>query len=162
MSAISIPFSQYIDFMIAIFDAWLEVDDPEIEIRDIQSVINLLLGGTMRECIYMGRCDEFVTIYPNGAIYGCDTFPKTPVLCFGSVKEDPLVVRSKARLKSFQELAKKRKDACRECGWHYVCKGGCAKDHYASLESHQPLKEHCTELIRYFEHISTKLKKYDI
>ena len=43
--------AQYADFMIAIFDLWLELDDPEVEIRDIQNVVSLILGGNKRECI---------------------------------------------------------------------------------------------------------------
>lgn len=162
MSLISISFSQYIDFMIAIFDAWIELDDPSIEIRDIQSVVNLLLGGTARECIYMGQCDQFVTVYPDGSIYGCDSFPKTPSLYFGSVTEDPAIVKSNPRLKAFQETTRARKESCKECAWYFICKGGCAKDRYINLESREPLKDHCKELIRYFEHISAKIKKHNL
>lgn len=160
LSTLSISFSQYIDFMIAIFDLWLEFDDPEVEIRDMQSVVNLLLGGNMRECIYMGQCEQFVTVYSDGSIYGCDTFPKTPELSFGSVFEDPSSVRSRPKLTSFQETMKKRNERCKVCKWYHICKGGCAKDHYTSLASLDPIDKHCKELIRYFEHISAKLKEY--
>ena len=162
VSSLVISPAQYADLMIAIFDLWLELDDPEIEIRDIQSVVSLILGGNKRECIYMGQCDQFVTVYSDGSIYGCDSFPKTDALRFGSVFDKPTVVRSNLRLQSFRKLLEKRKELCRTCNWYFICKGGCAKDCYEQLNSVEPLSEVCENLQRYFEHISTKIRSYDL
>lgn len=153
---------QYADFMIVIFNLWLELDDPEVEIRDIQSVVSLILGGNRRECIYMGQCDQFVTVYSDGSIYGCDSFPKTDALYFGNVLDEPIKVKSNARLQNFRELLEKRKEYCRTCDWHFICKGGCAKDCYKQLDSVEPLSEVCENLKRYFEHISAKIRSYDL
>jgi uncharacterized protein len=162
VSSVAISPAQYANFMIAIFDLWLELDDPEVEIRDIQSVVNLILGGNKRECIYMGQCDQFVTVYSDGSMYGCDSFPKADNLCFGSVFDEPTVVRSNSRLQTFRELLEKRKEFCRTCGWYFICKGGCAKDYYEQLSSIEPLSEVCENLQKYFEHISTKIRSYDL
>ncbi len=162
VSSLVISQAQYADFMIAIFDLLLELDDPEVEIRDIQSVVSLILGGNKRECIYMGQCDQFVTVYPDGSIYGCDSFPKTDELCFGSVFDEPTAVRSNSRLQTFRKLLEKRKEFCRACDWYFICKGGCAKDCYEQLNSVEPLSEVCKNLQRYFKHISTKIRSYDL
>ncbi|MGB9726744.1 MAG: radical SAM protein [Minisyncoccia bacterium] len=162
VSSLVISPAQYADFMIDIFDLWLELDDPEVEIRDIQSVVSLILGGNRRECIYMGQCDQFVTVYSDGSIYGCDSFPKTDTLHFGSVLDEPIKVKSNARLQSFRELLEKRKEHCRTCDWYFICKGGCAKDCYEQIDSVEPLSEVCENLKRYFEHISAKIKSYDL
>jgi len=162
VSALAISPEQYTDFMIAIFDLWLELDDPEVEIRDIQSVVNLLLGGNKRECIYMGRCDQFVTVYSDGSIYGCDSFPKTNVLHFGDVLDKPSKVRSDPQLKNFRETMEKRKKHCQACEWHFICKGGCAKDCYANLNAVEPLSEVCENLKRYFAHISARIKSHGL
>lgn len=154
--------AQYADFMIAIFDLWLEFDDPEVEIRDIQSVVSLILGGNKRECVYMGQCDQFVTVYSDGSIYGCDSFSKTGVLYFGSVLNEPAVVKSNSRLQSFRKLLRERKDRCQACDWYFICQGGCAKDCYEQLDSVEPLGEICENLKRYFGHISDKIRSYDL
>ena len=154
--------AQYIDFMIAIFDLWLELDDPEVEIRDIQSVINLILGGNKRECIYMGQCGRFVTVYSDGSIYGCDSFSKIDALHFGSVLNEPVKVRSNSRLQNFRERLEKRKESCRTCAWYFICNGGCAKDCYAKMDSVKPLSEVCKNLKRYFEYISARIKFYGL
>ena len=162
VSSLVISPAQYADFMINIFDLWLELDDPEVEIRDIQSVVSLILGGNRRECIYMGQCDQFVTVYSDGSIYGCDSFPKTDTLRFGSVFDEPIKVKSNARLQSFRKLLEKRKEHCRTCDWYFICKGGCAKDCYKQLDSVEPLNEVCENLKRYFAHISDKIRSYNL
>lgn len=162
LSTITIPFGKYIDFMTTIFDLWVAVDDPEIEIRDIQSVVNILMGGTFRECIYMGKCDNFVTVYHDGSIYSCDSFPKKESLRFGNVFEEPSKIMTNPNLKTFQEMVGTRDKYCRSCSWYFICKGGCAKDHYSKIDSFEPIKEHCEELKRYFYYISTKLRNYNL
>lgn len=161
MSSLVVSPTQYTDFMIAIFDLWLELDDPEVEIRDIQSVVNLILGGNKRECIYMGWCDQFVTIYSDGSIYGCNSFPKTDTLRFGNILDEPAIVRSNSCLQNFQRLLEKRKEHCRTCNWYFICKGECAKDCYEQLDSVEPLSEVCENLKRYFGYISAKIGSYD-
>ncbi len=162
VSSLTISPAQYADFMIAIFDLWLEIDDPEVEIRDIQSVVSLILGGNKRECIYMGQCDRFVTVYHDGSIYSCDSFSKTDALHFGNILDKPDMVKSNSHLKNFQELQKKRKEGCQACDWYFVCKGGCTRNCYEQFDSIEPLSEVCENLKRYFEHISTKIRSYDL
>lgn len=162
ISSLIISPAQYADFMIAIFDLWLELDDLEVEIRDIQSVVSLILGGNKRECIYMGQCAQFVTVYSDGSIYGCDSFPKTDALHFGSVLDESVIVRSNSHLQSLQALLRKRKESCQTCDWYFICKGGCAKDCYKQIDSVEPLSEVCENLQRYFEHISTKIGSYGL
>ncbi len=162
VSGITISPAQYADFMITIFDLWLEVDDPAVEIRDIQSVVSLILGGNKRECIYMGQCDQFVTVYSDGSIYGCGSFSKTDNLYFGSVLDEPSIVRSNSRLQIFRDLLEKRRKFCRACDWYFICKGGCAKDCYEYLDSVKPLSKVCENLQRYFRHISGRIRSYNL
>lgn len=162
VSSLVISPAQYADFMIAIFDLWLELDDPEVEIRNIQNIVNLILKKNKRKYIYMEQCDQFVTVYSDGSIYGCDSFPKTNNLRFDSVFDEPTAVRSNSRLQTFRELLEKRKEFCRACDWYFICKGGCAKDCYEQLNSVEPLSEVCKNLQRYFKHISTKIRSYNL
>jgi len=162
VSSLAISPTQYTDFMIAIFDLWLEADDQEVEIRDIQSVVDLMLGGNKRECIYTGQCGRFATIYSDGSIYGCDSFSKTDAVYFGSILDEPAIVRSNSNLRIFQETIRKRRSYCHNCNWHFICKGGCASDGYERLDSIEPLDDACKNRKRYFEHISTKIRSYGL
>ena len=153
---------QFTDFMIAIFDYWLELDDPEIEIRDIQSVVNVLLGGRVRECVYMGRCEQFATVYSDGSIRACDSFPKSESTHFGSVTEEHKTVRNNPNLKTFEHIIMERKKSCWGCSWYFMCQGGCMKDNYLNLGSRTPRKEVCRNLKRYFSHIRNRLEAYGL
>jgi uncharacterized protein len=160
VSAFTISSRQYFDFMIAIFDLWLELDDPGVEIRDIQSVVNLLLGGNKRECIYMGQCDRFVTVYRDGSICSCDSFQKIDALNFGSVLDKATMVRSNSNLERFQKVLRERREQCRSCECYSLCKGGCTKDYYLQLDPNES-KGICENQKRYFAHISNKVKSYN-
>jgi len=154
---------QYYDFMISVFDCWLRLDDPEVEIRDIQSVVNLILGGHIRECIYMGQCDQFATVYADGSIYCCDSFPRVENFCFGSVFDEPKKIASNTNLRYFQKLLELRKKHCKSCEWYFVCKGGCLREHYEYNNSRVRLMDDvCINLKRYLEHISDKLGFYNL
>lgn len=162
ISSLVVSPAQYTDFMIAIFNLWLELDDPKVEIRDIQSVVNLILGGNKRECIYMGQCDQYVTIYSDGSIYACDSFPKTDDLHFGSVFDKPGSIQFKPQLQTFREQIKRRKEFCCACNWYFICKGGCTKDYYGLPYGIKPASEICDNLQRYFNYISTKIRSYGL
>lgn len=155
---LAISTSEYFDFMVKIFDLWLELDDTEVEIRDIQSVVNLILGGNRRECINMGNCDRFVTVYSNGSIFSCDSFPRSEKLSFGNVSEGYESFRLNPKLVEFQRILKKRSDRCRDCKWYNICRGGCAKDYYEHLESIEPIDEVCRSRKRYLEYLSEKTR----
>jgi uncharacterized protein len=162
MGQLVISPAEYYDFMIKIFDLWLELDDSEIEIRDIQSVVSLLLGGNRRECINMGNCDRFVTVYSDGSIYSCDSFPKVNELRFGTVFEIQDPIRPNPQLQIFQDLIEKRKEYCHSCKWYSICQGGCAKDYYEQLDSIRPLDKVCKSRKKYLEYISVKISSYNI
>lgn len=162
VSVLAVSPRQFYNFLITVFDSWLELDDQEVEIRDVQSVVNLLLGGNRRECVYMGQCDQFVTIYHDGSIYGCDSFPKTKSSYFGNILDEPSKIRSSIQLNHFKEIAEKRKKHCQRCDWYYICKGGCASDCYASPNASEPLNDVCESLKWYFEHISNRIRSYGL
>lgn len=162
VSSLTISPAQYADFMISIFNLWLKLDDSEVEIRDIQSVVNLILGGSQRECIYMGKCDQFVTVYSDGTIYACDSFPKIDKFLFGNVRDNSNIIKANASLQRFKDLLKSRQEHCQGCEWYHICRGGCAKDCYSGFDDIKPIDEICESLKRYFQHISATINSYDL
>jgi hypothetical protein len=55
--------------LIGIFSKWLELDDPEVEIREIKSIVNLMLGGDFRECMFADECHKYFTVYPENILW---------------------------------------------------------------------------------------------
>lgn len=163
----NIPFSitqrQYAKFLLNVFKRWIEIDDPEIEIRDIKSIVNLLLGGDFRECVYMGRCDKFATVYSDGSIYGCDSLPKSPSFYFGNVNEDPLIIRKGENILRFSSLIDDRKkNLCSSCEWKKICRGGCLQDYSPDILDLNSKNLACSDLKFFFKETEKVLKRYDL
>ncbi|MFA5092316.1 MAG: radical SAM protein [Candidatus Paceibacterota bacterium] len=153
-------YEQYYDFLIQIFDEWISIDDVSVNIQNIQTVVNLLLGGIERECVYMGKCSNFVTVYSDGAIYACDSFPKKQKYFFGNIITN-CYSNNSSRLK---DVIQKRKECCKKnkCNWFYICQGGCSKDFYGNLSVIKPKKHICLNQQKYFAYIKNTIDKFDL
>ena len=152
----------FAQFMIDVFDTWLALDDPEVEIRDIQTVVGLVLGGRMRECIYLGQCQQFATVYADGSVYACDSFERGDALRFGTIHDAPAEVRASPQLTFLTGIMQRRRRQCAPCRWYWICRGGCMRDGYSGLDAVEPNDEVCQSLQRYFEHIVSRLESYGL
>ncbi len=156
----SITSERYVDFLLAIFKKWLEVDDPEIEITNIKSIVDILLGGNFRECVYMGECYHYVTVYGDGSIYACDTLSQYDFLYFGNVKDANYNNYNFSRFVDFVEL---QKESCKPCGWFKTCKGGCLQDRTLCSDMSRITKNaSCDSLKRFYSEVSSALKQYNL
>jgi len=153
----AISAKQYVDFLIQIFNLWLKIDDPDLEIRDIKSVVNLLLGGEFRECTFIGRCDQFATVYSDGSIFACDRFVNESHFRFGTVFESYLEILERKHFQDFLIMMKKAREPCKSCRWHFLCNGGCLVDQVGTENS-----DVCKANQKLFEEIETSLKKYGL
>ncbi|MDP2947014.1 MAG: SPASM domain-containing protein [Nanoarchaeota archaeon] len=156
----SITPNQYVDFLLAVFKKWLEIDDPEIEIRNIKSVIDILMGGNFRECVYMGACYNYVTVYGDGSIYACDALSQHDFLCFGNVKNR---IFENQNFSKFIEFIETQKRSCRSCRWFDICRGGCLQDRKIGLDSNGVVENvSCASLKRFYSEIYSVLGHYDL
>lgn len=156
----SIGSGRYTEFLLKVFKRWIEVDDPEIEIRDIKSVVNIMMGGNYRECVYMGRCDKFVTIYKDGSIYACDSLPKIDCLCFGDANGSFLSFeKSLMKFKRNIDLVKR---GCGKCDWFKICNGGCLQNQKINLISGKMVNCCCRDLKKFFGEIFCVLSNYGL
>jgi len=152
----------YADFFIKLLDKWLELDNPEIEIREIKSIINVMLGGDIRECCFAGECHRYLTIYPDGSVYSCDSLPHTENYYFGniqngldSIKHSFGLIRMRNRITDLQRR-------CNHCEWFNVCKGGCLQDYYPDIWLNNTKNEFCGDLQRMFKTVKAILKQYKL
>jgi len=156
----SITADQYIDFLLVIFRKWLEIDDTELEILDIKSVIDILLGGNFRECVYTGTCYNYVTVYSNGSIYACDALAQHDFLHFGNVKDFNYSSRNFSKFVNFVKL---QRNSCKACKWFNVCRGGCLQDRTLKTAMNQITSNaSCDSLKRFYSEIASTLKQYNL
>lgn len=156
----SITPNQYVDFLLGTFRRWLEIDNPKIEIRNIKSIIDILMGGNFRECVYMGACYNYVTVYSDGSIYACDALGQRNFLCFGNIKSR---VAKNQNFSKFIKFVETQKKLCMPCKWFNVCRGGCLRDRKIDLDPNDTAKnDSCVSLKRLYSEIFSVLRRYDL
>jgi uncharacterized protein len=156
----SISIDEYIDFLIKIFDLWIEKDDLDLEIRDIKSAVDIFLGGNFRECVYLGKCEQFATAYSDGSIFPCDNFLNNPKFMFGTVYDSFNSVVNSKNFRSFLELSKALEERCLKCQWNFICRGGCSYEKYYLTEKER--LDICRAKDKFFTKIKNVLLDYDL
>lgn len=144
---------QYADFLIKVFEMWMEIDDP-----NIKSMVDIILGGNFRECVHMGRCDRFATVYSDGSIFPCDNFLNTPKYKFGTVFENYLKVTESDNFQSFYRFIEQLRSSCQKCEWFYLCQGGCSRERLENID----FQSECREKQRLFSKIKNTLLHYGL
>ena len=121
----SITAAQYADFMIELFDAWVENDDPAYYVRRIDNWLHLFFGLPPECCEYRGDCSNLVTIEWNGDVYPCDFYVQERYL-LGNVRRKTLEqMLSGPVFREFVRRAHSLPPVCEECEWLACCHGGC-------------------------------------
>jgi len=158
----AISAKQYANFLIRIFEKWIKLDDPSIEIREIKSIIDLMLGGNDRECMFAGECYKYFTIYSDGSVYGCDSLPKIEELCFGHISDGINKILNSPNFIKFLQRTKELREKCINCEWFYVCRGGCLQDWWPNIFHSQTKNFFCNGLKKIFKSFQEILQKYNM
>lgn len=150
----------FADFMKKMFDAWLSLDDPSLQVREFKDWIALSMGLKGTLCSSSGSCiGSSYSIEPDGKVFHCDKFVQDEKFCYGNIAEidfDQLSVSKKfLRLCSWDN---KIPEKCQGCDWKATCAGGCGHDRYLKLISGDNEKIcHLQELLR---HVQNRIKNH--
>ncbi|MFH2013476.1 MAG: radical SAM protein [Patescibacteria group bacterium] len=148
-----------LDFMIKLFNLWIEKDDPEITIKTFRVILRFLLGGEAGDCAFeYNKCNQFAAIDEKGDVYICNRFMKREVAFLGNVSEQSLkdIVRSKKALKLYDKIAK-IKNECRKCEWLMCCGGGCAFQRWLHTGRFDAGFPECDLRKKFFSHVKEKV-----
>jgi len=160
LSPYSVEPDAYANFLISIFNEWIELDNCNIKIRELESIISTMLGGDFRECMFAGKCFEYFTIYPDGSVYGCDSLPKVEEMRFGHVKDGISKIEKSENFVRFKERIEEIKKQCHNCEWFNICQGGCLQDWWPNIFDDRTSNIFCVALKRIYSSIYSSLKKY--
>jgi len=121
----SITGREYGEFMVELFDAWVENDDPSYYVRRIDNWLHMFFGLPPECCEYRPDCSNLVTIEWNGDVYPCDFFVEERFR-MGNVHEQTLQRMLNGRaFRSFVREAESVPELCRRCEWFRFCHAGC-------------------------------------
>ena len=151
--------AEYTAFMKGIFDQWYAMDDPSVQIRELNSLVSALVGGTVSICTLAGDClGQYFHVEPQGDLYHCDKFLGDPHYCVGNVMKDTFPeIRGSDHFLTLVAEERERIQKLKKCPWFELCHGGCPHDRYIAEKYLPGYDGTCcgqSELIKYIcEHV---------
>lgn len=118
--------SQWGFFLKDVFDAWIEEDNPNIDIRLLHDLCLLYLGGKTVMCISNSDCSYVITVDPSGNIYVCDDLLSYSDSMIGNILTSSLSnMNCHPKLTRLSHKSVLYGNDCLDCSYFPFCKGGC-------------------------------------
>lgn len=118
------------DYVLRVFNRWLDLDDPKIDVRSLRSMIAVMVGARSGLCQTSNSCGRFVTIEPDGAVGLCENLrviTERDVYGTGLNLNRASLFDVERRVgELFETLAiNQSAQECADCYYEPVCNGGC-------------------------------------
>jgi radical SAM protein with 4Fe4S-binding SPASM domain len=178
----------FAQFMCDIFDAWVERDDPTVDVRSLASLALLLLGGQATHCHSSNACHRFITVEPNGDVGLCENLRvinterdagdvaaaghRIPVRMLRGGLSEVYHTHTNVTTHSFDEIESavranfqtfefnKRGDICNQCSVKGICNSGCPVHRYRDDSTgFQNPSFFCEYYKRLIEYISQRIHR---
>lgn len=144
----------YGKFMIDLYDAWMEMNDSTIRIRELTHVVQSL--ANVPHCVgcqFGGECPHHINIAPDGKVSVCDQYINKEEGYLGDITIQSIYEIVNGELyKNFFNKTKTLSDKCKNCQYVKVCNGGCA--YRRTLEGRDYL---CSGRYALISHVENKL-----
>jgi len=154
----------YAEFLLDVLDAWLEEDNPEVEVAEIRSVVNILRGGDDIDCIYAGRCGDYLTIEYDGSVSCCDTigYPSERV-SFGNICDGLKSITESDSFNSFQKQLQRLHEDKKQEPWYKFLSVGCLGDYPTSpITSQDSENTFAQSWMKFMGGVSERLDRYGL
>ncbi|MFA5831797.1 MAG: radical SAM protein [Candidatus Paceibacterota bacterium] len=108
-----------------LIDLWVEKDDPNFNVRDIENMAAGILGRSTGGCTYSGTCTAYFSVNVDGLVYPCNRLVM-PENVFGDLKTQHLSeILSGEKRMSFACRATTFPEECNRCSLKQACSNGC-------------------------------------
>ncbi len=138
------------------FDLWLEKNDPDLVIREIDDFIAGVLGKQTRTCTTSGICTSFMVFDWDGMITpSCDNLLFVSKHSGRSINEYNLIdiLQSVDRI-TFARKVNSFPDACLKCKWFSACFNGCTYHRKNGIDGKY---YYCQGRKQFFSYLCSKL-----
>lgn len=153
------------DYLLPIFDAWLERDDPSIEIRLFENLLGVLMGGRSVSDAFGNIPMRYAIIEADGAIEGLDALR----VCGNNLAASGLNVQTH----SLDDLPLGNPvvyeaashgfalpDRCRACPEATVCGGGYPPHRYSRARGFNNPSVWCKDILRVLAHMRDRMVQH--
>jgi uncharacterized protein len=145
-------------FYKTLFDIWLERNDPDLIIREIDDFVFGVLGKQTKTCTTSANCTSFMTVFWDGIIIpSCDNLVPVSFHTGENIKTAHLVdiLNNQRRLDFAQKINTLPAD-CKKCEWLSACYNGCS---YHRVDRNVKKNFYCEGQKRIFSYIHEKLQE---
>lgn len=149
------------EFLIDLFDVWLQKDDSRVKIHILESLLQSLIGGKPTICTYFKDCTRFFSVDYNGDIYFCGRFLGNTNLRLGNINESSLnEIIAGAKLREISGLVSFMRQECIGCEWSNACNGGCPSHRYSPGQKLDAPYYFCESTKIILNHMKARLQPY--
>ena len=151
----TVPAKSFGEFMIGIFDEWIEQDVGTVFVQyfDVALANWMKLGSPL--CIFAKTCGRALIIEHDGSIYSCDhyVYPDYKLGKLG-VQSLESMVYSEPQRQFGEAKFNSLPETCLQCEFLFACYGGCPKHRFIQSPGGQPgLNYLCEGYKLFFEYI---------
>jgi len=149
-------------FLIDLFDLWCQDlrAGRQPYIRQFENYIAMLLGQAPESCDMRGICGLQYVVEADGSVYPCD-FYVLDRYRLGNLNTNTMEAIDQARRQTgFIEESEKKEEACLNCRYYGLCRGGCRRTrepqghHQYFCESYQMFFDACLpRMMEVAEHV---------
>ncbi len=150
----------YGQFLIAVFDEWLQHDVGQIFVQIFDVALGVWYGQRAGLCIFEETCGLALALEHNGDLYSCDHYVE-PNFFLGNIDKENLIelVASEKQVEFGTAKLDTLPRYCRECEVRFICNGGCPKNRIRRTpDGEEGLNYLCQGYKAFFNHIDEPMK----
>jgi len=150
------------DYLIPIFDAWFDEDDPNVMIRLFNAILSYMMGGSAHFEAIGNHCENYLVIDTDGNIQANDALK----VCDDGISESGLNVARNG----FDDLhlglplvnrlvheGLSLSAQCQACAERDVCGGGAVTTRYAKANGFDNPSVWCADMLELVAHIRARV-----
>lgn len=157
------PTSHYIEparmnaFLTDLYDAWLDRGDPEIKIRELETLKSQIRGVSARACTLSGDCwGHYYAVEADGNVTACDVFNGDPRYTLGNITRTSFEkISNSGELLKLKQESRDAVESMRACCEFPACNGWCPHERYVSIRHNKDHRNDCCglrDLIKHLRH----------
>ncbi len=157
----SVTAEDYGQFLILIFNQWIQNDYGKIYIQIFEEAVRVWAGYKAGLCVFSKTCGTAEVMEHNGDLYSCDHFVY-PEYKLGNIEDTPLLdLHSSEKQKKFgNDKFDNLPQQCSDCEVNFICHGGCPKNRFIKTEDGKAgLNYLCAGYKQFFKYIDPYMKE---